>query len=60
MKRKDVDYRWLFLNRYYWLERHQMECKTYFNSYLRLNREMCKLDDEYVSRWIEEYEDIWW
>ena len=50
MKRKDIDYRCLILQRYYWLEEHQMECDTYFKSYIRLNRIMCKMDDEWTSR----------
>ena len=50
MEWKDIDYWMLILNRYYWLEEHQMECDTYFKSYIRLNRIMCKSDDECISR----------
>lgn len=46
MLRKEIDYRCLILNRYYWLEEHQSECDNYFKSYMRLNRVMCKMDDE--------------
>lgn len=58
MKRKDVDYRCLILDRYYWLQEHQMEYDGYFKSYMRLNREICRLDSECVSRDMTEYEDI--
>ena len=58
MKRKDIDYRMLILQRYYWLEEYQSECDTYFKSYIRLNRIMCKIDDEFISRDATEYENI--
>ena len=58
MSRKEIDYRCLILQKYYWLEEHQSECDNYFKSYMRLNRVMCKMDDECISRDISEYEDI--
>jgi len=58
MKRKDIDYRCLILDRYYWLQEHQMEYDGYFKSYMRLNRELRKLEEESISRERWEYEDI--
>lgn len=54
MERKDIDYWCLILNRYYWLQEKQMECDVYFKSYIRLNRIMCKMDNEWTSREYDE------
>lgn len=51
---KDIDYWMLILNRYYWLQEKQMECDVYFKSYIRLNRIMCKMDNEWTSREYDE------
>lgn len=54
MKWKDIDYWCLILERYYWLQENQMECDVYFKSYIRLNRIMCKMDNEWTSREYDE------
>lgn len=54
MEWKDIDYWMLILDRYYWLQEKQMECDVYFKSYIRLNRILNKMDDEWVSREYDE------